>query len=74
MATFQIDSTFINEIKELITKEDNPRIKRKLKAAHYADLGEIIGAISLEEATYLIKLLGSDTTADALAEVDPDIR
>jgi len=74
MATFQIDSTFINEIKELITKEENSRIKRKLKPAHYADLGEIIGAISLEEATYLIKLLGSDTTADALAEVDPDIR
>ena len=74
MATFQIDSTFINEIKELIAKEDNSRIKRKLKLAHYADLGEIIGAVSLEEATYLIKLLGSDTTADALAEVDPDIR
>ena len=74
MATFQINSDFINEIKDLITKGNKTSIKSKLKSAHYADLGEIIEAISLEEATYLIKLLGSDKTADALAEVDPDIR
>ena len=74
MATFQINSDFINEIKDLIAKADKSQIKLKLKTAHYADLGEIIEAISLEEATYLIKLLGSDKTADALAEVDPDIR
>jgi len=71
---FQIDSDFINEVKDLISKGDKTRIKSKLKSAHYADLGEIIEAISLEESTYLIKLLGSDKTADALAEVDPDIR
>ena len=71
---FQIDSDFINEVKDLISKGDKTRIKSRLKSAHYADLGEIIEAISLEESTYLIKLLGSDKTADALAEVDPDIR
>jgi magnesium transporter len=74
MGTFQINSAFTAEIKDLIAKEDNPRLKRKLKPAHYADLGEIIETLSIEEATYLIKLLGSDKTADALAEVDPDIR
>ena len=74
MAIFQINSVFINEVKDLIAKGDKTRIKSKLKSAHYADLGEIIEAISLEESTYLIKLLGSDKTADALAEVDPDIR
>jgi len=74
MGTFQIDSAFTAEIKDLIAKEDNPRLKRKLKPAHYADLSEIIETLSIDEATYLIKLLGSDKTADALAEVDPDIR
>ena len=74
MATFQINSDFINEIKNLISKGNKTIIKSRLKSAHYADLGEIIEAVSLEEATYLIKLLGSDKTADALAEVDPDIR
>ena len=74
MATFQIDSAFTVEIKNLIAKEDTTRLKRKLKPAHYADLSEIIETLSIDEATYLIKLLGSDKTADALAEVDPDIR
>lgn len=74
MATFQIDSAFTAEIKNLIAKEDTTRLKRKLKPAHYADLSEIIETLSIDEAIYLIKLLGSDKTADALAEVDPDIR
>ena len=74
MATFQIDSIFLDDIKALIKKKDNTLLKRKLRPVHYADLGEIIEGLSIEESTYLIKLLGSDTTADALADVDPDIR
>ena len=74
MATFQINEAFLIEIKDLIKKANNSVIKRKLGQAHYADLGEIIEAISLNEATYLVKVLGSDKTADALAEVNPDIR
>jgi len=74
MTTFQIDSLFLNEIKNLITQQDNTRLRKKLKPVHYADLGEIIESLTIEQATYLIKLLGSDTTADALAEVDPDFR
>jgi len=74
MTPFHIDSVLVNEIKDLIAREEKTRLKRKLKPAHYADLGELIEYLSIGEATYLIKLLGSDTTADALAEVDPDIR
>ena len=74
MATFQIDSLYLNEIKELILKEDKKSLIRKLKSIHYADLAEIIESISINHATYLIKLLGSEKTADALADVDPDIR
>ena len=74
MATFQINEAFLVEIKDLIKKRNISRIKGKLGHAHYADLGEIIEAISLNEATYLVKVLGSDKTAEALAEVNPDIR
>ncbi len=74
MATFQIDSLFLNEIKELIKQEDKKSLKKKLKSIHYADLGEIIESIPINYATYLIKLLGSEKTADALAEVNTDIR
>ena len=74
MATFQMDSLFLDDIKALIKKKDETLVKRKLQPVHYADLGEVIEGPSIEESTYLIKLLGSDTTADALADVDPDIR
>ena len=74
MATFQINEAYLTEIKDLVKNKDNSRIKKKLGQAHYADLGEIIEAVSLNEATYLVKVLGSDKTADALAEVNPDIR
>ena len=74
MARFQIDSLYLNEIKEHILKEDKKSLKRKLKSIHYADLAEIIESISINHATFLIKLLGSEKTADALADVDPDIR
>ncbi len=74
MATFQIDSLFLNEIKELIKQENKKSLKKKLKSIHYADLGEIIESIPINYATYLIKLLGSEKTADALAEVNTDIR
>ena len=65
MATFEINEIFLIEIRDLVKKQDNIRIKRKLGQAHYADLGEIIEAVSLNEATYLVKVLGSDKTADA---------
>ena len=74
MAIFQIDSPYLKEIKKLIEQEENIVLKTKFKPIHYADLAEIIESLSIDEATYLIKILKSENTADALAEVDPDIR
>ena len=74
MATFQIDTSFLDSIKSLIKQGNNTLLKKKLKPIHYADIAEIIETLSIEEATYIIKLLKSETTADALTEVDPDTR
>ena len=74
MATFQIDTSFLDSIKSLIKQGNNTLLKKKLKPIHYADIAEIIEILSIEEATYIIKLLKSETTADALTEVDPDTR
>lgn len=74
MGTFQVDTLFLEAIKSLIEQGDNTALNRKLKSIHYADIAEIIEYLSIDEATYIIKLLKSETTADALAEVDPDIR
>ena len=74
MATFQIDTSFLDSIKSLIKQGNNTLLKKKLKPIHYADIAEIIETLSIEQATYIIKLLKSETTADALTEVDPDTR
>ena len=74
MATFQIDTSFLDSIKSLIKQGNNTLLNKKLKPIHYADIAEIIEILSIEEATYIIKLLKSETTADALTEVDPDTR
>lgn len=74
MATFQIDTSFLDSIKSLIKQGNNTLLKKKLKPIHYADIAEIIETLSIEEATYIVKLLKSETTADALTEVDPDTR
>ena len=74
MATFQIDMPFLNSIKSLIKQGNNTLLRKKLKPIHYADIAEILETLSIEEATYIIKLLKSETTADALSEVDPDTR
>jgi magnesium transporter len=74
MATFQIDTPFLENLKELIRKKEDSKLKKKFKPMHYADVAEIIELLSKEEATYVVKLLDSETTADALAEVDSDIR
>ncbi|MGY8923083.1 MAG: magnesium transporter [Flavobacteriales bacterium] len=74
MGTFQIEPLFLENIKSLIEQGDNTTLKRKLKFIHYADIAEIIERLSIDEATYVIKLFKSETTADALVEVDPDTR
>ena len=74
MATFQIDTPFLENLKDLIRKKEDSKLRRKFKPMHYADLAEIIELLSKDNATYVVKLLGSETTADALAELDPDIR
>lgn len=74
MATFQIDTPFLENLKNLILEQEDTKLKRKFKPMHYADVAEIIQLLSQDEATYVVKLLDSETTADALAEVDPDIR
>ena len=74
MANFQLDGEYIGAIKELIQSNKNKKLKKQLHELHYADIAELIEALSIEDAIYLVKLLDSEKTADALAEVDEDFR
>ncbi len=74
MANFEINSEFLDTIKNNIENNKKQFLKRKLKAYHYADIAEIIDQLNTEDATYLIKLLDNETSAEALAELDEDHR
>ena len=74
MPKFEISKSGISAIKELINQSSDVQLRKRLKNLHYADIAEVIYELSTEQATYLVKLLDSEKSADALAEVDEDIR
>lgn len=74
MANFQLDGEYIGAIKNLVVENKDKKLKKQLHELHYADIAELIEELSIDEAIYLVKLLDSEKTADALAEVDEDFR
>ena len=74
MANFQLDDDYVGAIKTLIQKKKDKKLKKQVHELHYADIAELIEELAVEEAIYLVKLLDSEKTADALAEVDEDFR
>lgn len=71
---FEVTNELLNEVKSLIHQRDDTGILKILSKEHHADIAEILDDLSLEDATYLIKLLDSELTSDILMEVDEDIR
>ncbi|MFL2590327.1 MAG: magnesium transporter [Flavobacteriaceae bacterium] len=74
MEKLHVNDIFLEKIKTLIYENKNEVLKKELINFHYADIAEIIELISLDEAIYIVKLLESDITAEALAEVDESFR
>jgi magnesium transporter len=71
---FQLTTDFLQKIEQLIAKKDGHALKELLADLHFADIAEILEDLNSAEATYLIKLLESDLTSEALMELDEDIR
>jgi len=74
MAKFLLDKDTLTHIQSLVEKRSDKQLVRKLADVHYADIAEIAESLSVDDAIYLVKLLDSEKTADALAEVDEDFR
>lgn len=71
---FELTEDLIEQIENFIEVGDNTSILTLLEEVHHADIAEILDEISTEEATYLIKLLDSEKTSEALMELDEDYR
>ncbi len=71
---FQISDELIVQVKHLIETEGDDQLRNMLNEVHFADIAEVISELNLSEATYLIKLLDSEKTSEALMELEEDFR
>jgi magnesium transporter len=67
---FTITNEFIEQIELLIQQEDQDQLNVILHDLHFADVAEIIDELQLEQAVYIVKLLDSEKTSEALMELD----
>jgi magnesium transporter len=72
--SFQLTTDFLQKIEHLIAQRDGHALKELLTDIHFADIADILEDLTSDEATYLIKLLESDITSEALKELDDDVR
>lgn len=70
----EVTKEFLEEIKQLISANDEKALLNLLSEEHPADIAEIIDELDLDNATYLFKLLDSELTAEALLEIHEDDR
>ncbi len=71
---FEITATLLEAIESDIKNRNDGPLQEQLNELHYADIAEILDDLNLEQATYIIKLLDSETTSDVLAELEDDVR
>ncbi|WGK66045.1 magnesium transporter [Croceiramulus getboli] len=71
---FQLSEELLENIQALIEAQNDRELKSIFKEMHFADVAEVMEEVNLNEATYLVKLLDSGKTSDALMEVDEDLR
>lgn len=71
---FQLTNDFIETVEQLIANNDGNALKELLNEFHFADVAELLEELNSEEATFLIKLLKSEITSEALMELDDDLR
>ncbi|MCM4161141.1 magnesium transporter [Antarcticibacterium flavum] len=71
---FQLSDELIEKIEYLIEQKNDEELLLHLEDIHHADIAEILTELELDEATYIIKLLDSDKTSEALMELEEGVR
>ncbi|MFC4689373.1 magnesium transporter [Dokdonia genika] len=71
---FQLTSNLIDQIQAHVAVQDEVALKELLTDLHHADIAEILDEVDADEAAYLVLLLDSEQTSEALMELDEDVR
>ena len=74
MKQFKINDELISKIKKLIEDKNRDKVLSILANIHYADLAEIFELLETTEVIFLVKIFDKQKIADALAEIDEDLR
>ncbi|MBQ3538661.1 MAG: magnesium transporter [Bacteroidaceae bacterium] len=65
---------YIDIIKQLIESKDSILLQDNISKLHPADIAEICSELDIEEARFLYRQLDNEKAADALTEMDEDLR
>ena len=71
---FEFSAVLLETVESGIKNKNDAALQKQLNALHYADIAEILDELNLDQATYIIKLLDSETTSDVLSELEEDVR
>ncbi len=71
---FQLTPEFLENVEQLVAQKKRKAIRDLMGQFHFADLAEVLDALEIDYATYLVKSLESDVTSEALMELDDDVR
>jgi magnesium transporter len=71
---FKISKELITQLEELIHNNNGGEVQSLLADMHQADIAEILDELSIDDATYIFKVLESEKTAEILLEMEDDLR
>lgn len=71
---FELTDELIEKIEYLIEQKNDAELLLHFEEVHPADIAEILSEIDIEEATYIVKLLDSEKTSEALMELEEGVR
>jgi len=71
---FELSKDFLVNLKALIEADDNKAIKDLFEELHAADIAEILSELNSEEAKIVYLNLEHEKAADALSELEDDVR
>ncbi|WP_299674778.1 magnesium transporter [uncultured Dokdonia sp.] len=72
--SFEVTDILLEEIKVHIRNEADSILLELFEDVHHADVAEILDEVNWDDAVYLVRLLDSETTSEALMELDDDVR
>lgn len=71
---FELSEELIEKIEFLIEQKNDAELQLHLEEIHPADIAEILSELDIEEAIYIVKLLNSEKTSEALMELEEGVR